>query len=53
MNVHNGETQLFKMRVADKCRNDPTKRKILESVRLQNVPVELGFIFYEREEGKQ
>ena len=30
--VHNGELQVFKMSVVDKCRNDPTKRKILESV---------------------
>ena len=41
VNVHNGEPQLFKMSVVDKCRNDPTKRKILESVRMQKVPIEL------------
>ena len=40
VSVHNGELQVFKMGVVDKCRNDPTKRKILESVRLQKVPVE-------------
>ena len=40
VNVHNGETQLFKMRVVHKCHNDPTKLKILESVRLLKVPVE-------------
>ena len=38
--VHNGEMQLFKMGVVDKCRNDPTKRKIFEPVRLLKVPVE-------------
>ena len=40
VSVHNGELQVFKMSVVDKCRNDPTKREILESVRLQKVPVE-------------
>ncbi len=40
VSVHNAELQVFKLSVVDKCRNDPTKRKILESVRLQKVPVE-------------
>ena len=35
VNVHNGELQTFEMSVVDRCRNDPTKRQILEAVRLQ------------------
>ena len=29
------------MKVVDRCRNDPTKRQILEAIRIQQVPKEL------------
>ena len=35
--THNGEKQKFKMTVVDVCRNDPTKRQILEAVRIRKV----------------
>ena len=38
VNVHNSQNQIFEMSVVDKCRNDPTKRQILEAVRLQRAP---------------
>ena len=41
VNVHQNETQIFKMTIVDKCRNDPTKRQILESIRMQKVPTEM------------
>ena len=37
---HNGEQQHFEMKVVDRCRNDPTKRQILEALRIQKVPKE-------------
>jgi len=40
VNVHNCEKQTFTMSVVDRCRNDPTKRQILEAVRMQKVPAE-------------
>jgi len=40
VNVHNNEPQRFKMTVVDKCRNDATKRQILESVRINKLPNE-------------
>ena len=40
VNVHNSEPQPFEMHVIDKCRNDPTKRQILESVRISKIPAE-------------
>ena len=40
VNVHNNELQTFRMTIVDKCRNDPTKRQILESIRMHKVPVE-------------
>ena len=38
---HNGEQQNFQMKVVDRCKNDPTKRQILEAIRIQQVPKEL------------
>ena len=40
VNVHNNELQTFRMTIVDKCRNDPTKRQILESIRMHKVPIE-------------
>ena len=37
-NVHNGDQKRFTMTIVDKVRNDPTKRQILESIRMQKVP---------------
>ena len=33
---HTGIQQTFSMEVVDKCRNDPTKRQILEGIHIQN-----------------
>ena len=38
VNVHDGEHQTFQMEIVDRVRNDPTKRQILEAVRMQRVP---------------
>ena len=38
---HGGEMQKFEMKIEDKCRNDPTKRQILEAIRIQKLPREL------------
>lgn len=38
VNVHNGECQTFQMEIVDRVRNDPTKRQILEAVRMQRIP---------------
>jgi len=40
VNVHGCEEQPFRMKVVDRCRNDPTKRQILEAVRMQKVPLD-------------
>lgn len=40
VNVHNSEQRSFKMNVIDRCRNDPTKRQILEAIRMQKVTTE-------------
>ena len=40
-NVHNGDQRAFTMSIVDRCRNDPTKRQILESVRMQRIPEEI------------
>ena len=37
-NVHAGEIQKFTMKIMDRCRNDPTKRRILEAIRIQKIP---------------
>ncbi len=37
-NVHNGDQRRFSMTVVDRSRNDPTKRQILEAVRMQRIP---------------
>ena len=39
-NVHGSHIQEFNMKVLDRSRNDPTKRQILEAVRLRQVPEE-------------
>ena len=39
-NIHGGVNQNFDMEVIDRVRGDPTKRQILESVRMQRVPAE-------------
>ena len=41
VNVHEGQTRHFQMTVVDRCRNDPTKRQILEAVRMQKIPQNL------------
>lgn len=38
--VHNGIDQSFEMEIIDKCRNDPTKRQILESIRINKMNTE-------------
>ena len=38
--VHNSELQSFQMTILDRCRGDATKRQILESLRIQQVPEE-------------
>ena len=38
VNVHQSEVQRFDMKVMDRCRNDPTKRQILEAVRIHRLP---------------
>ena len=35
--VHNNVEQSFEMEIIDKCRNDPTKRQILESIRINKM----------------
>ena len=35
VNIHNKRKQNFEMRVVDRCRNDPTKRQILEAIRIR------------------
>ena len=40
MNCHGGELQTFEMTIIDRCRGDATKRQILESLRIQRVPVD-------------
>ena len=35
-NEHGGEKQVFQMSIVNTCRNDPTKRQILESIHIQN-----------------
>ena len=40
VNIHNSEQRSFKMNVIDRCRNDPTKRQILEAIRMQKVATE-------------
>ena len=37
---HNGVEQDFEMRIVDQVRNDPTKRLILEAVRINEIPEE-------------
>ena len=37
---HRGEEQNFEMKINDRSRNDPTKRQILEAVRIQSYPAE-------------
>ena len=39
-NVHGGDQKMFHMEIVDKVRNDPTKRQILEAVRMQRIPEE-------------
>ena len=39
--IKNGEQQNSQMKVVDRCQNDPTKRQILEAIRIQRVPKEL------------
>ena len=38
---HGGQEQVFEMTIEDRSRNDPTKRQILEAVRIQKVPSDL------------
>ena len=40
-NVHNGDQREFTMTIVDRVRNDPTKRQILEAVRMHRVPESL------------
>ena len=40
MASHGGIEQQFEMKINDRSRNDPTKRQILEAVRIRNNPVE-------------
>ena len=35
-NEHGGERQEFRMSILNTCRNDPTKRQIMESIYIQN-----------------
>ena len=37
---HGGQEQKFEMTIEDRSRNDPTKRQILEAVRIRKVPGE-------------
>jgi len=39
---HNGERQNFTMQVVDQCRNDPTKRQILEGIRIQKTDISVS-----------
>ena len=39
-NVHGGDQKKFQMEIIDRVRNDPTKRQILEAVRMQKIPEE-------------
>ena len=36
VNEHNGEQRPFKMKILTQCRNDPTKRQIIESIWIRN-----------------
>ena len=38
--IHNNEEQIFQMNTIDRCRNDPTKRQILEALRIQKMDPE-------------
>ena len=38
---HRGEDQNFEIKINDRSRNDPTKRQILEAVRIQSNPAEM------------
>ena len=40
VNEHNGEMRRFEMKVLTQCRNDPTKRQIVESIWIQNTDPE-------------
>ena len=40
VNVHESQIQHFEMKVLDRSMNDPTKRQILEAVRISKVPEE-------------
>ena len=37
---HDGQEQTFNMKIMDYVRGDPTKRQIMEAVRIHNVPEE-------------
>ena len=39
-NVHSGDQRKFRMEIVNRARNDPTKRQILEAVRMQRIPEE-------------
>ena len=38
--IHSGEEQDFEMKINDRSRNDPTRRQLLEAVRIQKTPQE-------------
>ena len=40
--VHNNEEQTFQMCIKDRCRNDPTKRQILEAIRIRETDPQMS-----------